>query len=162
MVELRVPRPKTKTPQGRFNIQCVCHTSLKLRVALLRVNCSAPACHPKRHRREGWLGQLDCSWLCHSPHVRFKRRIFSICLFSPTIVSHQTTFVVWSNCASHVQKQKRHRGVLIFGWGSWIRTNTDGVRVRSSTVKLCPNVGAIIYCMCLFCNLFFYLWLGRI
>ena len=115
-----------------------------------------------RHRREGWLGQLDCSWLCHSPHVRFKRRIFSICLFSPTIVSHQTTFVVWSNCASHVQKQKRHKGVLIFGWGSWIRTNTDGVRVRSSTVKLCPNVGAIIYCMCLFCNLFFYLWLGRI
>ena len=129
VVELRVPRPKTKTPQGRFNF---------------------------------WLGQLDCSWLCHSPHVRFKRRIFSICLFSPTIVSHQTTFVVWSNCASHVQKQKRHKGVLIFGWGSWIRTNTDGVRVRSSTVKLCPNVGAIIYCMCLFCNLFFYLWLGRI
>ena len=24
-------------------------------VALLRVSCSAPACHPKRHRREGWL-----------------------------------------------------------------------------------------------------------
>ena len=27
----------------------------------------------------------------------------------------------------------------ILGWGNWIRTNTNGVRVRSSTVKLCPN-----------------------
>ena len=25
------------------------------------------------------------------------------------------------------------------GWGSWIRTRTDGVRVRCSTVKLIPN-----------------------
>ena len=40
---------------GYFDIKCVCHTSLKLRVALLRVNCSASACHPKRSRREGWL-----------------------------------------------------------------------------------------------------------
>ena len=27
----------------------------------------------------------------------------------------------------------------ILGWGNWIRTNTNGVRVRSSTIKLCPN-----------------------
>ena len=29
---------------GYFDIKCVCHTSLKLRVALLCVNCSASAC----------------------------------------------------------------------------------------------------------------------
>ena len=29
--------------------------------------------------------------------------------------------------------------MIKLGWGSWIRTNTDGVRVRSSTIKLCPN-----------------------
>ena len=44
---------------GYFDIKCVCHTSLKLRVALLCVNCSASACHPKRSRREGWLGRTD-------------------------------------------------------------------------------------------------------
>ncbi len=26
-----------------------------------------------------------------------------------------------------------------FGWGTWIRTKIDGVRVRSSTVELSPN-----------------------
>ena len=28
------------------------------------------------------------------------------------------------------------------GWGTWIRTRTDGVRVRSSTVKLFPSISA--------------------
>ena len=27
-----------------------------------------------------------------------------------------------------------------FGWGTWIRTRTNGVRVRGSTVNLFPNV----------------------
>ncbi len=32
------------------------------------------------------------------------------------------------------------------GWGTWIRTRTDGVRVRCSTVKLFPNGGwRVIY-----------------
>ncbi len=26
-----------------------------------------------------------------------------------------------------------------FGWGTWIRTKIDGVRVRCSTIKLFPN-----------------------
>ena len=29
----------------------------------------------------------------------------------------------------------------MLGWGTWIRTRTDGVRVRCSTVKLFPNNG---------------------
>ena len=29
-----------------------------------------------------------------------------------------------------------------FGWGTWIRTRTNGVRVRGSTVNLFPNVSA--------------------
>ena len=28
---------------------------------------------------------------------------------------------------------------VLFGWGTWIRTRTDGVRVRRSTVNLFPN-----------------------
>ena len=36
------------------------------------------------------------------------------------------------------QKNARH-GRLKLGWGSWIRTNTDRVRVYSSTIKLCPK-----------------------
>ena len=28
---------------------------------------------------------------------------------------------------------------LLSGWGTWIRTKIDGVRVRSSTVELSPN-----------------------
>src|SRR5271169_3346212 len=28
---------------------------------------------------------------------------------------------------------------LRFGWGTWIRTKIDGVRVRCSTVELSPN-----------------------
>ena len=28
---------------------------------------------------------------------------------------------------------------LKFGWGTWIRTKIDGVRVRSSTVELSPT-----------------------
>jgi hypothetical protein len=27
------------------------------------------------------------------------------------------------------------------GWGTWIRTKIDGVRVRSSTVELSPKAG---------------------
>ena len=67
---------QTKTPpNGGVNIKCVCHTSLKLRVALLRVNCSASACHPKRHRREGSgmeqkqtppNGGVDIKCVCHT------------------------------------------------------------------------------------------------
>ena len=30
-------------------------------------------------------------------------------------------------------------GPKISGWGTWIRTKIDGVRVRSSTVELSPN-----------------------
>lgn len=41
-------------------------------------------------------------------------------------------------------KKRPMRALFYLGWGSWIRTNTDGVRVRSSTVKLCPNAPAII------------------
>ena len=41
------------------------------------------------------------------------------------------------------------------GWGNWIRTNTSGVRVRCSTIKLCPKVPWIIYPRFSFCNLFF-------
>ncbi len=29
--------------------------------------------------------------------------------------------------------------LLIIGWGTWIRTKIDGVRVRSSTVELSPT-----------------------
>jgi hypothetical protein len=32
---------------------------------------------------------------------------------------------------------KRLRGAV--GWGTWIRTRTNGVRVRGSTVNLFPN-----------------------
>ena len=111
-----------------------------------------------RHRREGWLGQLDCSWLCHSPHVRFKRRIFSICLFSPTIVLHQTTFVVWSNCASHVQKQKRHRGVLLVGAAGFEPTLTES---ESGVLPLnyAPMWGLLyIVCVCFAIYFFIYSW----
>ena len=27
----------------------------------------------------------------------------------------------------------------MFGWGTWIRTKIDGVRVRCSTIELFPN-----------------------
>ena len=30
-------------------------------------------------------------------------------------------------------------GIREIGWGTWIRTKIDGVRVRSSTVELSPN-----------------------
>jgi hypothetical protein len=30
-------------------------------------------------------------------------------------------------------------GLKEVGWGTWIRTKIDGVRVRSSTVELFPN-----------------------
>ena len=42
------------------------------------------------------------------------------------------------------------------GWGNWIRTNTSGVRVRCSTIKLCPKVPWIIYPRFSFCNTFQY------
>jgi hypothetical protein len=29
--------------------------------------------------------------------------------------------------------------LISFGWGTWIRTKIDGVRVRCSTVELSPN-----------------------
>ena len=29
--------------------------------------------------------------------------------------------------------------LILFGWGTWIRTKIDGVRVRCSTVELSPN-----------------------
>jgi hypothetical protein len=32
-----------------------------------------------------------------------------------------------------------NRRKLRFGWGTWIRTKIDGVRVRCSTVELSPN-----------------------
>ena len=32
-----------------------------------------------------------------------------------------------------------NRRKLSFGWGTWIRTKIDGVRVRSSTVELSPK-----------------------
>ena len=31
--------------------------------------------------------------------------------------------------------------LILFGWGTWIRTKIDGVRVRSSTVELFPKSG---------------------
>ena len=42
-----------------FNIKCVCHTSLKLRVALLRVNCSALACRRIVTDAKGGWGALN-------------------------------------------------------------------------------------------------------
>lgn len=33
-------------------------------------------------------------------------------------------------------------GLERIGWGTWIRTKIDGVRVRSSTVELFPSSGA--------------------
>ena len=42
-----------------LNIKCVCHTSLKLRVALLRVNCSALACQRIVTDAKGDWGALN-------------------------------------------------------------------------------------------------------
>ena len=33
--------------------------------------------------------------------------------------------------------------LILFGWGTWIRTRTNGVRVRGSTVNLFPSAAAI-------------------
>lgn len=34
---------------------------------------------------------------------------------------------------------QEHCSLRVFiGWGTWIRTKTNGVRVRSSTIKLSP------------------------
>ena len=58
------------------------------------------------------------------------------------------------NCLTQVKKlsnffisKNRKANYIIFsrryiGWGTWIRTRTDGVRVRSSTVKLFPSISA--------------------
>ena len=42
--------------------------------------------------------------------------------------------------AAHVGRAiEPNRRKLRFGWGTWIRTKIDGVRVRCSTVELSPN-----------------------
>ena len=58
-------------------------------------------------------------------------------------------------------KQKCPIGAFLFylGWGSWIRTNTSGVRVRCSTIKLCPNNAEHYNLFCGICKYFFYLHL---
>ena len=48
----------------------------------------------------------------------------------------------------------------IFGWGSWIRTNTSGVRVRCSTIKLCPKACFIIYLLLFFSIKYFFMCSG--
>ena len=58
--------------------------------------------------------------------------------------------VMWEDCGSVMEKTPARDNAeagnaLIFkclemsGWGTWIRTKTNGVRVRRSTVKLFPN-----------------------
>lgn len=44
-------------------------------------------------------------------------------------------------CPWHRKGESRALGLQNagFGWGTWIRTKIDGVRVRSSTVELFPN-----------------------
>lgn len=46
-------------------------------------------------------------------------------------------------------------GFVYLGWGSWIRTNTDGVRVRSSTVKLCPKRRGLYNTIIIFARIYF-------
>ena len=46
-------------------------------------------------------------------------------------------------------------GFVYLGWGSWIRTNTDGVRVRSSTVKLCPKRRGLYTTFIMFATIYF-------
>ena len=56
------------------------------------------------------------------------------------IVEPMQQIVAWYKPTHHKPILKRPiQGRLNTGWGSWIRTNTDGVRVRSSTIKLCPK-----------------------
>ena len=120
----RTARPtnqKLNPPNGgliMFYIKCVCHTSLKLRVALLRVNCSASACHPKRHRREGWLGQLIPSDIYEYMSCgAFVSVQTAQCLFSLTHCRTKQQIVAWSNCASHEPKIKTPQGRFNFWLG---------------------------------------------
>ena len=52
--------------------------------------------------------------------------------------------VAWLNAAPTENAALRSLGQSIgrieeFGWGTWIRTKIDGVRVRSSTIELFPS-----------------------
>lgn len=46
----------------------------------------------------------------------------------------------YSRIVALFQPRRNFNG--FYGWGTWIRTKTDGVRVRCSTVKLFPSSGA--------------------
>jgi hypothetical protein len=51
----------------------------------------------------------------------------------------------WRRLNAKLMAELNRRKVR-FGWGTWIRTKIDGVRVRCSTVELSPNEPASRVC----------------
>ena len=141
---------KQKTPQGRFNIMCVCHTSLKLRVALLRVNCSAPACHPKRHRREGWLGRTRGDG--GVPPFPF----WEICDFPKWLQNINN--VLQCKCETYLHNPCEYQikntpvGCFLFGWGARIRTMIKRTKISCPTIRRHPKSNTDYKYLLCFCN----------
>ncbi len=97
-----------------FYIKCVCHTSLKLRVALLRVNCSASACQRiVTDAKGGWGSWIPSAGACGAV-VTF-RTTQRLC--STTPCRTRAIFIAWPNCASHEPKIKTPQGRFNFWLG---------------------------------------------